>query len=125
MSWFGIDFTSWSKPHLTAARFFFDAFFPFLLLFLISFISRPEEKGYLDRFYAKMYTPVQPSPEAEREALENAYKNPGMYDERKLFKKSNWEMLRPKRIDYLGFFGSWVLVGIVIFLLWLVVNVGR
>lgn len=125
MSWFGIDFTSWTKPHLTSARFFFDAFFPFLLLFLISFISSPEEKGYLDRFYAKMYTPVQPSPEEEKMALEKAYQNPDMYNGRKLFKKSNWEMLKPGKIDYLGFFGSWVLVGIVILLLWLVVTIGK
>ncbi|MBA4322434.1 MAG: transporter [Odoribacter sp.] len=125
MSWFGIDFTNWSKPQLTAARFFFDALFPFFLLFLISFISRPEEKGYLDRFYAKMYTPVQPSPEEEKKALEKAYENPGMYDERKLFRNSNWEMLKPVKIDYIGFFGSWVLVGIIIFLLWVVVSIGK
>lgn len=125
MSWFGIDFTSWSKPQLTAARFFFDAFFPFILLFLISSFTKMEEKYYLDRFYAKMYTPVQKTPEEEAKALQTAYENPGMYNERKLFRKSNWEMLKPSKIDYLGFFGSWVLVGIIIFLLWLVVTIGK
>jgi SSS family solute:Na+ symporter len=125
MSWFGIDFTSWSKPQLTAVRFFFDALFPFLILFLLSFITKPEEKSHLDRFYAKMYTPVQPTPEEEEKALQTAYDNPGMYDDRKLFRKSNWEMLRPGRIDYIGFFGSWGLVGIIIFLLWLVVTIGK
>jgi Na+/proline symporter len=47
MSWFGIDFTSWSKPQLTAARFFFDALFPFLILFLVSFLTRPDKKNHL------------------------------------------------------------------------------
>jgi SSS family solute:Na+ symporter len=125
MSWFGIDFTSWSKPQLTAVRFFFDALFPFLVLFLLSFITKPEEKSHLDRFYAKMYTPVQPTPEEEEKALQAAYDNPGMYDDRKLFRKSNWEMLRPGRTDYIGFFGSWGLVGVIIFLLWLVVTLGK
>ena len=125
MSWFGLDFTSWTKPELTAARFFFDALFPFLLLFLISFVTRPEEKGHLDRFYAKMYTPVQPTQEEDMLALESAYADPGKYDNRKLGVKYGWEMLRPKRIDYLGFFGSWALVGVIIFLLWLVVNIGK
>jgi SSS family solute:Na+ symporter len=125
MSWFGIDFTSWTKPGLTAARFFFDAFFPFLLLFLISFVTRPEEKGHLDRFYAKMYTPVQSSKDEDMLALESAYADPGKYDDRKLGAKYGWEMLRPKRIDYIGFFGSWALVGAIIFLLWLVVNIGK
>jgi solute:Na+ symporter, SSS family len=125
MSWFGIDFTLWSKAQLTAGRFFFDALFPFLILFLISFLTKPGEKDHLDKFYAKMYTPVQPTPEEESMALQAAYDNPGMYDNRKLFKKSNWEMLKPGRIDYLGFFGSWVLVGIIVFLLWLVVTIGK
>jgi solute:Na+ symporter, SSS family len=125
MSWFGIDFTSWSKAQLTAGRFFFDALFPFLILFLVSFLTKPGEKDHLDKFYAKMYTPVQPTPEEESMALRAANDNPRMYDDRKLFRKSNWEMLKPGRIDYIGFFGSWVLVGVIVFLLWLVVTIGR
>jgi SSS family solute:Na+ symporter len=125
ISWFGIDFTAWSKPQLTAARFFFDALFPFLILFILSFVSKPEDKNHLDRFYAKMYTPVQPTAGEEEKALQTAYDNPGMYDHRKLFKKSNWEMLKPTRIDYIGFFGSWGLVGIIVLLLWLVVTIGK
>lgn len=125
LSWFGIDFTTWTKPQLTAARFFFDALFPFILLFLISFITKPEEKGHLDRFYAKMYTPVQSTPEQDKVALEAAYDDPGRYNSRKLWAKYGWEMLRPKRIDYIGFFGSWALVGVIIFLLWLVVTIGK
>jgi SSS family solute:Na+ symporter len=125
MSWFGIDFSVWTKPQLTAARFFFDALFPFVLLFLISFITKPEDKGHLDRFYAKMYTPVQPTPEEDKSALEAAYADPGMYNSRKLWGRYGWEMLKPKKIDYIGFLGSWVLVGIIIFLLWIVVTIGR
>jgi len=125
MSWFGIDFTSWTKPQLTAARFFFDALFPFLILFFVSFVTRPGGKIHLDRFYAKMYTPVQPTAEEEEKALQTAYENPEMYNSRKLFRNSDWEMLKPRKIDYLGFFGSWGLVGIIIFLLWLVVTIGR
>jgi SSS family solute:Na+ symporter len=125
ISWFGIDFTSWSKPQLTAARFFFDALFPFIILFLLSFLTKPVDKKYTDRFYAKMYTPVQSTSEEEEKALQDAYENPRMYDDRKLFKKSDWEMLKPGRIDFIGFFGSWALVGIIVFLLWLVVTIGK
>jgi solute:Na+ symporter, SSS family len=125
MSWFGIDFSTWSKPQLTAARFFFDALFPFLILFVLSFLTKAEDKNHLDRFYAKMYTPVQPTPEEEEKALQAAYDNPRMYDSRRIFKKTNWEMLKPGKIDFIGFFGSWCLVGIIIFLLWLVVTIGK
>jgi len=125
ISWFGIDFTSWTKPQLTAARFFFDALFPFILLFLISFITKPVENVHLDRFYSKMYTPVQPTPELDRVALEAAYANPGKFNDRKLWSRYGWEMLKPKKIDYLGFFGSWLLVGVIVFLLWIIVNIGK
>lgn len=125
MSWFGIEFSEWTKPQLTAARFFFDALFPFILLFLISFITKPVDKSHLDRFYAKMYTPVQPTPDEDRLALEASYADPGKFNNRKLGGKFGWEMLKPKKIDYIGFLGSWVLVGIIILLLWLVVSIGR
>jgi hypothetical protein len=72
-----------------------------------------------------MYTPVQPTPEEDKAALEAAYADPSIYDKRKLWAKYGWEMLKPKKIDYIGFFGSWLLVGMIIFLLWLVVTIGK
>ncbi len=123
LSWFGIDFTHFTKPQLVATRFFFDALFPFLLLFLLSFVTKPVSSDRLDRFFAKMHTPVQKTDEEEERALTAAYANPRMYDKDKLFRSSQWEILKPGRMDYIGFFGSWVLVGLVIFLLWLVVTV--
>ena len=48
------------------------------------------------------------------------------YDEiekRKLRPGSNWEFMKPVRADVLGFVGSWLLVGVIIFLLWLMVNI--
>lgn len=123
LSWFGIDFSHFSKPQLVAVRFFFDALFPFLLLFLISFVTKPVPVKLTDRFFAKMHTPVQNSPEEEERALSEAYANPRMFEKDKLFRSSQWEILKPDRMDYLGFFGSWGLVGFVIFILWLVVTI--
>lgn len=118
LSWFGMDFSNFSKAWLVATRFFFDALFPFVLLFIISFFTRPVKKELVDRFFAKMHTAVQPTPEEEIRALEESYQNPGKFEKDKIFPGSNWELMKPKRIDYIGFFGSWVLVGIVILLLW-------
>jgi SSS family solute:Na+ symporter len=123
MSWFGIDFTRWTKPQLVAARFYFDALFPFLALAIFSFFTRPEPRETLDRFFAKVHTPVQPSPEAEAAALAAACANPRQFDADKVFKGENWEILKPARSDYLGFFGTWALVGVIIFLLWAMVTV--
>ncbi len=123
LSWFGIDFTHFSKAQLVAARFLFDALFPFLLLFIFSIFTKPVNSGILDRFFAKVHTPVQPGPEEEKLALEAAYADPGKFEKDKLFPGTQWEIMKPGKMDYIGFFGSWALVGLVIFLLWLMVNI--
>jgi len=123
MSWFGVNFTNWSKPQLVAARFYFDAIFPFIALVLFSWMTRPEPHDALDRFFARVHTPVQPTAEAEALALAAAYASPRQFDGDKVFRGRNWEILKPARSDYIGFFGTWVLVGVVILLLWVMVTV--
>jgi len=118
-----VDFTRWSKPQLVAARFYFDALFPFFALVLFSWFTRPEPREALDRFFAKVHTPVQPTREAEQAALECALANPRQFDADKVFKSADWEILKPARSDYIGFFGTWALVGVVILLLWAMVTV--
>lgn len=123
LSWFGFDFSNYTKAKLVAVRFLFDALFPFLFLFLISFITKPAPKPNLDRFFAKMHTPVQKTPEEEQKALEDSYRNPAKFEKDKLFPGSNWEILKPTKTDFLGFGGSWILVGVIILLLWLMVSI--
>jgi solute:Na+ symporter, SSS family len=123
LSWFGIDFSGFKKSQLVATRFFFDAIFPFILLFLISFVTKPVEKTHLDGFFAKMHTPVQKTDEEEEKALAESYKNPGKFSKDKLFPRSNWEIMKPGKWDYIGFGGSWILVGVIIFLLWVMTSI--
>jgi SSS family solute:Na+ symporter len=123
LSWFGIDFSHWAKAQLVAIRFLFDAVFPFIFLFLISFFTRSVPKALLDRFFTKMHTPVQPDDEQEALALNSGYDNPDKFEEEKMFPKSKWEFRKWKKIDSLGFGLSWLLVAVVIFLLWLVTTI--
>jgi len=123
LSWFGIDFSHCTKAQLVAIRFLFDALFPFLLLFLFSIVTKPVPKPHLDRFFATLHTPVQKTPEEEKAALEDSYRNPGKFEKDKLFPGSSWEILKPTRTDFLGFGGSWVLVGVIILLLWLMTSI--
>lgn len=106
-----------------AIRFFFDALFPFVLLFMISFFTKPAPKTNLDRFFAKLHMPVQKTDEEERRALKESYDNPGKFEKDKIMPGSNWEIMKPKKIDILGFGGSWILVGMIIFLLWLMTSI--
>ncbi len=123
LSWFGFDFGETPRSWLVALRFFFDALFPFLVLFIVSAVTPPVAKVHLDRLYAKLHTPVQPTPEADRAALEAAYADPGQFEPDKLRPGSSWEVMRPSRLDYLGFLGSWALVGVVVLLLWVMVSI--
>lgn len=123
LSWFGVDFSGFSKAQLSAVRFGFDALFPFLLLFLLSAVTRPVPKADLDRFFARVHTPVQPTPEEEEQALRHAVEHYEEVEKRKLRPGSNWEIMKPKMIDVIGFGGCWLLVGVIILLLWLMVNI--
>ncbi len=123
LSWFGIDFSRFKKSQLVATRFFFDAFFPFVLLFLISFVTKPVAKADLDRFFTKLHTPVQKTEEEDLRALQESYSNPGKFEKDKIRPGSSWEIMKPTKLDILGFGGSWVLVGVIILLLWLMVSI--
>ncbi len=123
LSWLGIDFTRFSKAQLVATRFIFDALFPFFLLFLFSYLTRPVDAVHLDRFYAKLHTPVQPSAELDAKALDEAYADPDKYRPRKLFPRSQWEIMKPGWNDVVGFGGSWLLVGVIIALLIIMVSI--
>ena len=123
LSWIGIDLTDFTKARLSAARFFFDALFPFLLLFLISFVTRPAPKEALDRFFGRIHTPVQPTPELDAQAVQDAYDHPDKFRAGKVWPRSQWEIMKPGRMDVIGFGGSWVLVGVIILLLWLMVSI--
>jgi SSS family solute:Na+ symporter len=123
ISWFGFDLTHLSKAQLVALRFFFDALFPFLLLFLFSFFTRPVARKLLDDFFVKLHTPVQPTPEDDDVALAAGRADFSRFEKEKMFPNSQWEFRKWKRVDYLGFFGSWALVGLVILFLWFIVSV--
>jgi SSS family solute:Na+ symporter len=123
VSWFGVDFSHSSKPQLLAVRFFFSALFPFVLLVAFSYVTPRVSKPALDRFFARVHTPVQATAEADQAAVEASYANPGKFDSDKLFPRTGWEILKPARSDYIGFFGTCGLVGVILLLLWVMVTV--
>jgi len=123
LSWFGIDFTRFTKAQLVMTRFLFDALFPFVLLFIISYFTPMAPKKDLDRFYGKIHTPVQKTPEEEEQALEHAYNHPEQFEKDKIFPGTKWEILKPSWQDVYGFGGSWLLVLLMLFLLWVMVSI--
>jgi SSS family solute:Na+ symporter len=123
VSWFGVDFSRSSKPQLLAVRFFFSALFPFVLLVAFSYVTPRAPKANLDRFFARVHTPVEPTSEADAAAVDASYADPGRFESDKLFPGTGWEIMKPARGDYIGFFGTWGLVGVILVLLWIMVTV--
>lgn len=124
ISLLGFDFSHFSKAQLVTVRFLFAALFPFLLLILLSYFSKPASKETLDYFFAKVHTPIQPTAAEDARAVAENAKDMARFETRKLFPKTHWEFHKPSIMDYLGFFGTWALVGLVILILWVVVSLG-
>ena len=76
---------------------------PFLIMIICCFLTRPNSKESLDRYYAKMKTPVDPDPEKDQAKLAAAYADPGNTERVKLFPNSNLEFQKPTTADITGF----------------------
>lgn len=124
ISLLGVDFSHFSKAQLVTVRFLFAALFPFLLLFPLSYFTTPASKKTLDYFYAKVHTPVQATPDEDARMVAANAENMARFEKSKLFPKTHWEFHKPSRMDYIGFFGIWALVGLVILILWIMVSIG-
>ena len=70
-----------------------------------------------------MHTSVQPTAEQDEEAVKEAIAHPEKWKRNKLRPNSKWEIMKPQKADILGFAGTWVLVGVIILLLWLMVTI--
>ena len=123
VSWFGFDFTNFNKAQLTTVRFLFDALFPIMFLIVVSYMTRPVKKDILDYFYAKIHTPVQLIQANDDLAIKKNAGNMEKFMPRLLFPGTQWEIHKPQKIDYIGFFGTWGLVLLVILVLMLILNI--
>lgn len=116
----GIDLSVVSKATLETLRLPARLLTPFLVLIALSYLTRREDQDVLDRYYAKMNTPVDPDPEADRRKLEAAYASPSSTEARKIFPGSDWEFVRPTTTDWVGFLVSCLVCFLIIGLLtWL------
>ncbi len=117
----GLDPARLSPSGRETAQFLFDSFFPFVVLFLVSLVTRPPDRARIDQFYGKMKTPVGATPELEAAAMEETRRNPQRFEHTKLFPGSTWEFAKWDRVDTVGFLGccavSGAIIGLFLFLL--------
>lgn len=76
---------------------------PFMVLIIISLLTRPDNKQLLDRFFSKMRTPVNPDRRIDQEEVEKSYADPNRFRDRLLFPNSAFEFGKWKKVDGIGF----------------------
>ena len=99
----GLPFAGYGPGGHLAVQFLFDAIFPFAVMVAVSLVTTPPPQESVARFFGKMKTPVGATPQLEIEALEETRRNPGRFDQTKLFPRSSWEFTRWDRTDTVGF----------------------
>ena len=99
----GIDLTNKPNAMLDTLSLPVKIVAPFLVMILVSLVTPRNSKRALDRYYVKMKTPVIPDPEIDKLELAESYRRPNRFDDRKLFRNSSLEFLKPKFIDVFGF----------------------
>lgn len=101
--WLGLDLAKLSAATLSTLELPPKIISPFLVMILVSWMTRPVRREVLDRYYAKMKTPVDPDPAADQQQLEAAYQNPQLLEHKKLWPGSSLEFQRPTTSDWVGF----------------------
>ncbi len=99
----GIDLTRMSNATLSTLELPPKIISPFLVMILVSLVTRPNSKQALDRYYCKMTTPVVPDHAQDAKNLEDSLADLEAMERKKLFPGTSFEFQRPNRMDVLGF----------------------
>jgi SSS family solute:Na+ symporter len=100
---FNIPLDSLSNSWLMTLSFSMDVIMPFIILILVSLFTKPPEKQQLDQFFARFHTPVSEDREEDRLQVDKSIQNPHRFDNRKLFPRSQWELMKPDKVGVIGF----------------------
>jgi SSS family solute:Na+ symporter len=97
---------------------------PFLVMIFCCFLMRSNSQEALDRYYAKMKTPVDPDPEKDRAKLLAVFADPSTTERVKLFPNSNLEFQKPTFADIAGFVISVIVCFAIIGIAFWMVSIG-
>ncbi|MFZ5516269.1 MAG: sodium:solute symporter family protein [Candidatus Zhuqueibacterota bacterium] len=102
VDWLGFDLSK--NPHALneTIRIILRTTLPFMILILVSYLTLPDDKKRLDRFFVKMKTPVHTDKAEDRKEMNMSYQDPYRFDHKKMFPRSNWEMEKLDRTDIRG-----------------------
>jgi len=121
----GLPVTKLHTSGLTTVGWLFDSLMPFLTIIGLSLVTDPGDPVRADRFYAKMRTPVGATPELDRLEIEKSNADPHRFDDQKVFRHSQLQYAKWTKKDCIGFFGCWVIVGLILMFLFGILSLGK
>jgi solute:Na+ symporter, SSS family len=120
----GFDLANNSYALNETIRILIRTFIPFIILIVVSLLTRPDDKKMLDRFFVKMKTPVDTDHAEDARQLAQSYAKPQRFENQKLFPHSNWEFDKWNKTDTTGFLVSIFGVAVVVGMMYFLVSVG-
>lgn len=120
----GFDLSKNTHALNETIRLLFRIILPFTILFLLGRFLKSENEPALDRFYAKMKTPVCNDREEDRKELELSFASPHRFDHLKMLPNSNFEFCRWDKTDIIGFSISLAVAFLIFIAFFLVVSIG-
>jgi SSS family solute:Na+ symporter len=124
ISLFGVDLTSFTKAGLETASFAVDIIFPFIILFIVSLLTKQNSPKVLREFYGRIHTPSVADKELDAAEVAKRVNDPDLVEKNKLFPNTNWEFWKPTKQDVFGFLACWVGVAIIIGLYFVLTKLG-
>jgi len=113
-----------SDPVLDTLRLPTRIVLPFLVMILLSLMTPRGSAQALDRYYAKMKTPVDPDPEEDKRQLELSMEDPHRFDHKRLLPGTSLEIQKPTLTDAVGFVVCFIICFLFIGVARLVANIG-
>jgi len=98
-----VELKHMTKADLQAVQFYFDGAFPFIVLIIVSLLTKAPGREKVNYFFGKMKTPVGATPELEAATMEETRLHPDRFDHTKLFPHSAWEWTKWDKTDTVGF----------------------
>ncbi len=121
----GFDLSKNPQALNETIRLAFRTIWPFLILFIVALLTRPDDKRTVDRFYAKMKTPAIEDKEEDARQLQLSMENPSRFDYKKMFPNTSWEFEKFDKTDTKGIIWTVIGGGLLFFFLYLISLVGK
>lgn len=122
--WVGVDLRTASSAMLDTLSLVPKIVMPFVVMIVLSLVTPRNSKAALDKYYAKMKTPIARDPAEDRRRLEEAMADPAALERRKLLPGTSIEIQRPTLADVGGFTLALAACGGIIALTALVARLG-